>query len=158
MAIREIVIEPNKILHTKCNKVKTFDNDLHTLLDDMEETLRSTNGVGIAAPQVGVLKRVVVILNENNEAIEIINPKILSQQGESTKFEGCLSVPGLFGEVTRPSEVKIDAQDRYGKHYELYGEELIARCILHEIEHLNGHIFTEHTDKLYTREEMESMR
>ena len=126
------------------------------LLDDMLETLEDANGAGLAAPQVGVLRRVCVVLDEDSEEyIELVNPEIVAQSGEQTGLEGCLSVPGKWGIVTRPDVVRVRAQDRYGDWFEVEGEGLTARAFCHEIEHLDGHLFVEHTDHLMTEEELE---
>lgn len=113
---------------------------LHILLDDMYETMQSRDGVGLAAPQVGILKRAVVI-DVGDGKIELINPEIVEESGEQTGSEGCLSVPGVFGEVTRPNVVTVKAQDRDGKWFKITGKELLARAFCHEIEHLDGKLF-----------------
>ncbi len=162
MAERIIITRGDPALEKKCRPVVKFDKKLHTLIDDMKETLLISNGVGLAAPQVGILRRVVVVMDvmeEGNEHIlELVNPEIVSQEGEQTDFEGCLSVPGQYGIVTRPSVVTVRAQDRNGSWFEATGEEIVARCFCHELEHLDGHLFVEHTDRLYTPEEMEEYR
>ena len=117
-----------------------FDEKLHILLDDMYETMQSRDGVGLAAPQVGILKRAVVI-DVGDGKIELINPEIVEESGEQTGSEGCLSVPGVFGEVTRPNVVTVKAQDRNGKWFKITGKELLARAFCHEIEHLDGKLF-----------------
>ena len=117
-----------------------FDEKLHILLDDMYETMQSRDGVGLAAPQVGILKRAVVI-DVGDGKIELINPEIVEESGEQTGSEGCLSVPGVFGEVTRPNVVTVKAQDRDGKWFKITGKELLARAFCHEIEHLDGKLF-----------------
>ena len=117
-----------------------FDEKLHILLDDMYETMQSRDGVGLAAPQVGILKRAVVI-DIGDGKIELINPEIVEESGEQTGSEGCLSVPGVFGEVTRPNVVTVKAQDRDGKWFKITGKELLARAFCHEIEHLDGKLF-----------------
>ena len=120
--------------------VVKFDEKLHILLDDMYETMQSRDGVGLAAPQVGILKRAVVI-DVGDGKIELINPEIVEESGEQTGSEGCLSVPGVFGEVTRPNVVTVKAQDRDGKWFKITGKELLARAFCHEIEHLDGKLF-----------------
>lgn len=152
MAIREIRKEGDEILYKKCKEVKNFDNKLCILLDDMYETMKKNDGVGLAAPQVGILKRVVVIdisdadkrknLPETGK-IELVNPEITEESGEQTDDEGCLSFPDLFGKVTRPYKVTVKAQDRNGKWFKLTGEGLLARAICHEADHLDGHVFIE---------------
>ena len=125
------------------------------LLDDMLETLEDANGAGLAAPQVGVLRRVCVVLDEDSEEyIELVNPEIIAAEGEQTGLEGCLSIPGKFGIVTRPYTVRVRAQDRDGNFFEVEDEELTARCFCHEIEHLDGHLFVEHIDHFLTEEEL----
>ena len=140
MAIREIREKGDEILYKKCKAVVKFDEKLHILLDDMYETMQSRDGVGLAAPQVGILKRAVVI-DVGDGKIELINPEIVEESGEQTGSEGCLSVPGVFGEVTRPNVVTVKAQDRDGKWFKITGKELLARAFCHEIEHLDGNLF-----------------
>ena len=140
MAIREIREKGDEILYKKCKAVVKFDEKLHILLDDMYETMQSRDGVGLAAPQVGILKRAVVI-DVGDGKIELINPEIVEESGEQTGSEGCLSVPGVFGEVTRPNVVTVKAQDRDGKWVKITGKELLARAFCHEIEHLDGKLF-----------------
>ena len=140
MAIREIREKGDEILYKKCKAVVKFDEKLHILLDDMYETMQSRDGVGLAAPQVGILKRAVVI-DVGDGKIELINPEIVEESGEQTGSEGCLSVPGVFGAVTRPNVVTVKAQDRDGKWFKITGKELLARAFCHEIEHLDGKLF-----------------
>ena len=140
MAIREIREKGDEILYKKCKAVVKFDEKLHILLDDMYETMQSRDGVGLAAPQVGILKRAVVI-DVGDGKIELINPEIVEESGEQTGSEGCLSVPGVFGEVTRPNVVTVKAQDRDGKWFKITGKELLARAFCHEIELLDGKLF-----------------
>ena len=140
MAIREIREKGDEILYKKCKAVVKFDEKLHILLDDMYETMQSSNGVRLASPQVGILKRAVVI-DVGDGKIELINPEIVEESGEQTGSEGCLSVPGVFGEVTRPNVVTVKAQDRDGKWFKITGKELLARAFCHEIEHLDGKLF-----------------
>ena len=140
MAIREIREKGDEILYKKCKAVVKFDEKLHILLDDMYEAMQSRDGVGLAAPQVGILKRAVVI-DVGDGKIELINPEIVEESGEQTGSEGCLSVPGVFGEVTRPNVVTVKAQDRDGKWFKITGKELLARAFCHEIEHLDGKLF-----------------
>ena len=121
----------------------------------MKDTLLDSGGVGLAAPQVGVLRRVCVVMNEDDEIIELINPEIIKTEGEQTGLEGCLSVPGKYGVVTRPNVVRVRAQDRDGIFFDVEDEGLTARCFCHEIEHLDGHLFVEHTDHLLTDEELQ---
>ena len=140
MAIREIREKGDEILYKKCKAVVKFDEKLHILLVDMYETMQSRDGVGLAAPQVGILKRAVVI-DVGDGKIELINPEIVEESGEQIGSEGCLSVPGVFGEVTRPNVVTVKAQDRDGKWFKITGKELLARAFCHEIEHLDGKLF-----------------
>ena len=142
MALRNIVVEGDEILTKKCREVVKFDDRLAELIDDMIETMRNAEGVGIAAPQVGILKRCVVI-DVGEGKIELVNPEIIAQSGSQIGSEGCLSVPGVFGEVERPNEVTVRAQDRNGKTFELTGTELLARALCHETEHLDGKLFLE---------------
>ena len=156
MALRKIVEQGDECLTKVCRPVVKFDRRLHDLLDDMAETLADANGAGLAAPQVGILRRVCLVLDEEaEEYLELINPEIIAQSGEQTGLEGCLSVPGKWGIVTRPYTVRVRAQDRDGNFFEVEDEELTARCFCHEIEHLDGHLFVEHTDHLMTEEELE---
>ena len=155
MATRMILKNGDPQLRKHCHEVKDFNPRLHMLLDDMRQTLAESNGVGLAAPQVGILRRVCIVEDEQGELIELINPEIIKTEGEQTGLEGCLSVPGKYGIVTRPMIVRVRAQDRYGATFEVEDEELTARCFCHEIEHLDGHLFVEHTDHLMTEEELE---
>lgn len=155
--LREIVKKGDAVLNKKCHPVTKFDEKLHTLLDDMGETLRHADGVGLAAPQVGILRQVVVVINENDEMIELINPEIIETSGEQFGLEGCLSVPGRYGFVKRPMVVKVRAQDRNGNFFEVEDQGLTARCFCHEIDHLSGHLFDELVDRTYTVDELEAM-
>ena len=154
MALRTIVKEGDSVLSKRCRPVVSFDDRLHTLLDDMAETLLDSGGIGLAAPQVGVLRRVVVIDLDEDGILELINPEIIEQSGEQDGPEGCLSVPGRWGMVKRPNVVKLRAQDRDGEWFEVEGEELIARCFCHELDHLDGIIYTEKMDRDVTDELM----
>ena len=155
MALRKIVEQGEDCLTKVCRPVTAFNGRLHQLLDDMAETLAEANGAGLAAPQVGVLRRVCLVLDEETEEyLELINPEIRSQEGQQTGLEGCLSVPGKWGMVTRPAKVRVRAQDRYGDWFEAEGTELTARAFCHEIEHLDGHMYTEHIDRFLTDEEV----
>ena len=155
MALRKIVLQGDECLTKVCRPVTDFNSRLHTLLDDMTDTLLDSGGVGLAAPQVGILRRVCVVLNEDDEVIELVNPEIIFTDGEQTGLEGCLSVPGKYGVVTRPKVVRVRAQDRNGDFFEVEDSDLTARCFCHEIEHLDGHLFIEHTDRLMTEEELQ---
>ena len=143
MAIRNIVKYGDDVLTKKCRAVEKFDDRLAQMIDDMFETLYDSNGVGLAAPQVGILRRITVIDTGDGERYELVNPEIISTEGEQTGTEGCLSYPGKFGIVTRPNKVKVKAQDRHGEWHEYEGEELLARAFCHEIDHLDGHMFME---------------
>ena len=136
MALRNIVTEGDSVLTKVSRPVTKFDRRLHVLLDDMTDTLVDAGGVGLAAPQVGVLRRAVVVDTGEDGILELINPEIIEESGEQTGLEGCLSVPGKYGIVTRPNYVKVRAQDRDGNWFEAEGEELIARCFCHELAHL----------------------
>ena len=155
--IREIVTQGDDVLGKKCHAVTKFDAKLHGLLDDMTETLREANGVGLAAPQVGILRRVVLVINEEDQVIELINPEIVSAEGEQEGWEGCLSIPGMYGWVKRPMRVRVRAQDRNGDTFEVEDEGMTGRCFCHELEHLDGHLFDEHCDRLYTVEELNQL-
>lgn len=165
MALRNIVTQEDKILHKVCRQQEKFDARLHQLLDDMADTLLEADGVGLAAPQVGILRRVVLVIetnveedeeDEEEEILELINPVIVSSEGEQTGAEGCLSVPGEYGIVRRPSTVVVRAQDRDGEWFEYEGHGLTARCICHELDHLEGHIFTEKCERMLTKEEIQA--
>ena len=156
MGLRKILTDKEPALHKVCKKVDSFDKKLHKLLDDMAETLIDSGGVGLAAPQVGILRRIflVDVGVEENEIIEFINPEILETDGEQYGPEGCLSVPGKYGLVKRPNYAKVRAQDRNGQWYEAEGEELIARCFCHELDHLDGIIYTEVMERYLSDEEL----
>ena len=143
MAIRSIrIIDQDDVLRKHARKVEKFDARLHTLLDDMAETMAAGNGVGLAAPQVGVLKRCCVI-DVGEGLIELVNPEIVSREGEVTVIEGCLSVPDRAGKVVRPEKVKVKAQDRNGEPIEVEGEGLLAVCLCHELDHLDGILYVD---------------
>ena len=155
MALRKIVEQGDECLTKVCRPVTEFNSRLHELLDDMVETLADANGAGLAAPQVGVLRRICIVMDEySGEYLELVNPEIIAQSGEQTGLEGCLSVPGKWGIVTRPNVVRVRAQDRDGQWFEVEGEELTARAFCHEIEHLDGHLYTEHIDHFLSEEEL----
>lgn len=157
MAIREILKQGEPALSKVCHPVTVFDQKLWDLLDDMKETLADAGGLGLAGPQVGILRRVAIVVNEKDEMLELVNPEIIAQQGEQDGLEGCLSVPGLWGFVKRPAWVKVKALDRNGKEFEVEGTEITARCFCHELAHLDGHLYTELAGKLYNSEELEQM-
>ena len=161
MAIRNILKEKDPALKKKSREILEFNERLHVLLDDMKETLFDANGLGLAAPQVGVLRRAVLIveITENAEQpeeriIELINPEIIEESGELSSNEGCLSVPGVYGIVSRPENVKVKALDRFGNEFELSCSGLTARAACHEIDHLNGIIFTSIAERILTEEEL----
>lgn len=145
--IREIIKEGDDILRKKCRPVEKFDEKLHSLLDDMYETMQEANGVGLAGPQVGILRRVAVI-DVGEGRVELINPEIVKESGEQTGDEGCLSFPGKWGEVTRPMKVTVKAQDRFGKEFKIKGTELLARAFCHELDHLDGVVFLDKVNKM----------
>ena len=147
MASRKIVTLGSETLRKKSKPVVDFDKSLADLLDDMKQTMIEKNGVGIAAVQVGVLRRAVIVETEEDKFLEIINPEILTTKGKVCGDEGCLSVPGFFTKVERPKYVKIKAFDRNGKEFEFEAEDYIARCICHEIDHLNGVLFVDYTEE-----------
>ena len=143
MAIRNIRIMGDPILEKVCKEVKEVTPRTQELIDDMLETMYDANGVGLAAPQVGILKRIVVIDVTGEDPIVLINPRILETSGEQTGGEGCLSLPGKSGTVTRPNYVKVRAYDRNMKPFEMESTELLARAFCHEIDHLDGHMYVE---------------
>ena len=162
MALRTIVLEGDSVLHKRFCPVTNFDERLHQLIDDMRETLIDSDGAGLAAPQVGVLRRVVLVLETNVPEgtepyiIELVNPEIISREGEQDGPEGCLSVPGRFGLVERPMDVTVRAQDRNGNTFEVSGHELTARAFCHELDHLEGVVFTSLARRMLTDEELET--
>ena len=153
MGLRKILTDKEPSLHKVCRPVEKFDGKLHKLLDDMVETMIDAHGVGLAAPQVGILRRIVVV-NTGEEVLELVNPTLLETDGEQIGAEGCLSVPGKYGLVKRPYYAKVRAQDRFGDWYEVEGEELIARCFCHELDHLDGIVYTEVMERFLTEEEL----
>ena len=158
MAIRNIITEEDPFLHKKCRPVEKFDERLWTLLDDMKETMRKSNGVGLAAIQVGVLRRAVIIdVGDGAGVRELINPVILEKSGEQETMEGCLSIPGKWGMTKRPKRVKVRAQDRNGKFFEYKGQDLLATASCHEIDHLDGILFLSHVFRMLTQEELQQM-
>ena len=157
MAIRTILTEGEPALTKKCHPVTKFDGKLADLLDDLKETLAQANGLGLAAPQVGILRRAVIVVDGDDQMLELVNPEIVDQKGEQDGLEGCLSVPGKWGYVKRPEWVKVKAQDRTGQWFEVEGTGITARCFCHELAHLDGHLYVELTDRLYTGEELDAM-
>lgn len=156
MALRNIMTVDQPCVHKKCRPITKFDEKLHDLLDDMAETMIEADGVGLAAPQVGILRRAVVI-DLDDEIMEFVNPEILEASGEQDGMEGCLSVPGEYWMVKRPEFVRVQAQDRFGEWFEFEAEGLAARCICHECDHLDGHIYTERAYRKLSDEEIEEM-
>ena len=154
MAIRKIVKVGDDILTKKAKTVDKFDKKISVLIDDMFSTMYEAEGVGLAAPQVGMLKRIVVI-DVGEGPAEMVNPVIVEQSGEQTCKEGCLSVPGLTGEVTRPEKVKVKAVNRKGQEVEYEAEGLFAVCICHELDHLDGILFKDKANKLYDEDDQE---
>ncbi len=155
MGLRKILTAQEPALHKTCKPVTDFDRKLHRLLEDMRETLLASGGVGLAAPQVGILRRVVLV-DTGEEILELVNPSLVETSGQQTGPEGCLSVPGKYGLVTRPNYARVRAQDRDGNWYEAEGQELIARCFCHELDHLDGIVYTEIMERLLTDEELEA--
>lgn len=155
MGLRKILTTDDPALHKVCRPVEKFDRRLCKLLDDMRQTLAEANGVGLAAPQVGILRRVVIV-DTGEEILELVNPELLETSGEQEGAEGCLSVPGKYGLVKRPNYAKVRAQDRNGEWFEAEGEELIARCFCHELDHLDGIVYTEIMERFLTDEELEA--
>ena len=153
MALRKILTDAESALHKTCKPVTAFDSKLHTLLNDMRETLIDSGGVGLAAPQVGILRRVVLV-DTGEEILELVNPTLVETSGNQEGAEGCLSVPGKYGLVKRPYYAKVRAQDRNGDWYEVEGEELIARCFCHELDHLDGILYTQVMERFLTEEEL----
>ena len=154
MGLRKILTVEESALHKTCRPVESFDKKLHALLKDMEDTLIESGGVGLAAPQVGILRRGVLV-DTGEEILELINPVLVETDGEQVGPEGCLSVPGKYGLVKRPYYAKVRAQDRNGDWFEAEGEELIARCFCHELDHLDGIIYTEVMERYLSEEELE---
>ena len=155
MGLRKILTDKDPALHKVCKPVEKFDGKLHKLLDDMKETLEDANGVGLAAPQIGILRRVVVV-DLGDEMLELVNPTLVETDGQQEGAEGCLSVPGRYGLVKRPYYAKVRAQDRYGDWFEAEGEELIGRCFCHELDHLDGILYTQVIERFLTNEELEA--
>ena len=153
MGLRKILTDEESALHKVCKPVVNFDSRLWKLLDDMRETLIDSNGVGLAAPQVGILRRVVLV-DTGEEILELVNPSLIETDGEQVGGEGCLSVPGKFGLVKRPYYAKVVAQDRNGQWFEAEGEELIARCFCHELDHLDGILYTEIMERFLSEDEL----
>lgn len=154
MALRKIVTKSDEVLHKKCKPVEVFDEKLSILLDDMAETMYKAQGVGIAAPQVGILRRVVFI-DVGDDPVELVNPEIVKKKGSQRGIEGCLSCPNEWGYVVRPNEVTVKAQDRTGQEIQFKCTEFFARCVCHELDHLDGHLFIEIADEMVDPSELE---
>ena len=154
MGLRKILTDSEPALHKTCRPVEKFDGKLHKLLDDMRDTLLDSGGVGLAAPQVGILRRVVLV-DVGDEILELVNPTLVETSGEQVGAEGCLSIPGRYGLVKRPNVAKVRAQDRDGNWYEAEGEELIARCFCHELDHLDGILYTQVMERFLTEDELD---
>ena len=153
MGLRKILTDKDPALHKVCRPVEKFDRRLHKLLDDMVDTMLDANGVGLAAPQVGILRRVVVV-DTGEGILELVNPTLVETDGEQIGAEGCLSVPGKYGLVKRPYYAKVRAQDRDGEWFEAEGEELIGRCFCHELDHLDGIVYTQVMERYLTEDEL----
>ena len=159
MALRTILKKDTdeESLRKKSRPVTVFDKRLHTMIDDMIDTLKDSGGVGLAAPQVGILRRIVVIEKEDGTILELVNPEIIATAGEQEGLEGCLSLPGVWGVVKRPMTVTVQAMDRNGNVYTDTESELIGRCFVHECEHLDGILFVDRASKILTEEELQQM-
>lgn len=155
MAIRRIVKDGDPILRSVCKPVEVFDEKLHQLLDDMQDTLREAQGVGLAGPQVGYCRRLFIMDLGGDEMIEAINPRIIKISGKQHVMEGCLSCPDKWGYVTRPKKCRLEAQNRYGQWYELVLTDLGAQCACHENDHLDGKLFVDIVEKFVKPEDME---
>ena len=157
MAKLKIVKIGDEVLRKVCRPVDKITPRVLTLLDDMAETMRAANGVGLAAPQVGILRRIVVIECEEGQLIELINPKIIAYSGENPGLEGCLSLPGQWGEVTRPMHVTVRAMNRHGEIVDYTGSDLLARAFCHELDHLDGKLYPDVADRMLTPEEIKQL-
>ena len=157
MAVRPIIYDPDPILYKKCHPVTKFDKKLGNILTDMTQTMMHANGVGLAGPQIGYMRRVCVVLDtlDNDKIIEMVNPEVVETEGEQTGSEGCLSFPNKFGMVTRPRIVTVRSQDRNGEWFTVQSHDLTARAFLHEIDHLDGHVFTEKVTEYINMDEEE---
>lgn len=156
MAIKKIVTYPAEILEKPCKRVTVFDRKLRNILDDMYDTMIEFDGVGLAAPQIGLDIQVAIVdIDDESGTIEMINPTVLETSGEQLGPEGCLSFPGIYGEVSRPFSVKVEAFDRKGRKFQVEAEDFLARAILHEIDHLQGILFTSLVKRYLTEEEIE---
>ena len=158
MAILKIVKVDDPILRKTSRPVEEITPRIITLLDDMKETMREAKGCGLAAPQVGILRRIAIVETEEGEVIELINPKIVAKAGEQQETGGCLSLPGQWGIVKRPMHVTVRALNRFGEEVEYRGSELLARCFCHELDHLDGRLYPDAAERMLTKEEIEEMR
>lgn len=154
MALRKIVLKSDEVLRKKCKTVEVFDEKLGILLDDMAETMYKANGVGLAAPQVGILRRVVVV-DVGEGLLELVNPEIIKSKGTQRDVEGCLSCPNEWGYVVRPNEIVVKGQDRNGNHIQLKLKEFFARAVCHEVDHLNGQLFVDIADEMVDPKDLE---
>lgn len=156
--IRKILQKDDPVLHKVCHPVTKFDGKLAGLLEDLTATLEHANGLGLAAPQIGILRRVCVVMDQDETYLELVNPQIVEQEGEQEGFEGCLSLSGMYGIVKRPMKVTVQAQNRQGEPVEYTREGITARCFCHEIEHLDGHMYYEKAEgRLLTEEEVDEI-
>ena len=156
MAIRNIVRKGDEILSKKCKDVTVFDEKLHLLLDDMVETMENADGVGLAAPQIGILRRIAVAIDvDTDELYELVNPEIVEKSGNQNDVEGCLSIPGVYGYVDRPKQVSVKALNRNGKPIFVEAKDFLARVFSHEIDHLYGNLFDEKITEIYNPDEEE---
>lgn len=156
MALLNIVKDGDPVLRKVCRPVTEITPRIRQLLDDMKETLEDANGAGLAAPQVGILRRIVVV-DTGDEVLELINPEIIETEGKQQEVEGCLSVPDVWGVTDRPMKVTIRALDRNGEEFTATGEGLVARCFCHELDHLEGHLFTDNAIRILSPDEVEEM-
>ncbi|AYV65959.1 MULTISPECIES: peptide deformylase [Niallia] len=158
MAVKQIVMYPDPVLEIPCAEVTVFDKKLAKLLNDMYDTMIEFDGVGLAAPQIGISKRIAVVdIDDDMGTLELINPKLLEVNGSQVGPEGCLSFPGLFGDVERPLSITVEAQNRKGKKYIIEAEEYLARAILHEMDHLDGVLFTSKVIRYLEEDELEGV-
>lgn len=156
--IRKILQKDDPVLHKVCHPVTQFDRKLAGLLEDLTATLEHANGLGLAAPQIGILRRVCVVMDQDETYLELVNPQIVEQEGEQEGFEGCLSLSGMYGIVKRPMKVTVQAQNRQGEPVEYTREGITARCFCHEIEHLDGHMYYEKAEgRLLTEDEVDEI-
>ena len=157
--VKTILQREDPALHKVCHAITKFDAKLGGLLDDLTDTLKDAGGLGLAAPQIGILRRVCVVMDDDENYLELVNPEVVKAEGEQEGFEGCLSLAGMYGIVSRPMKVTVKAQDRHGEPIQYTREGITARCFCHEIEHLDGHMYYEKAqgDRLFTEDEIEQM-